>query len=332
MLKNNKSELNRLKKGFKEILTEYEDYLYTRNKETTVFDKKNVIDKYIRNSNIINIMQSQIGIEEIEKWKNGIIKLNVSNKRKNVIISLMRDIIKYLYIRDYIQEDKYKKILIILENIKIEGNSNIIQSQEENDKIIKIWAVEDYQKFNSVIDKNNWEMFFRLLYYTGLRIGEIRALKWIDYNIEKQELYINKQISNKTGYGNSYDVITPKSKLSIRYIKLDNITHNMLLEYKDTNNINIDKKYIFGNDKPYSASNIERMKNIYCVKANIPKIKLHNFRHSHCSMLIQAYLNNNMSINFVAIANRLGHTVKNTLDVYAHLYPKDNDELVNLIK
>jgi integrase len=334
MLKENKYVLNEPIKGLKEILKEYEEYLYTKNKETTVFDKKNVIEKYIRNS---NIMQSQIDVKSIDEWKKIIININnISNKRKNVIISQMRDIIKYIYIRDYIQEKIYKKIYIILENINNNTNNKIIDKEEYN--TLKIWTLEEYQQFNNTIDKENWKMFFRLLFYTGLRIGEIRAIKWIDYNIQKQELYINKQVSNKTGYGNSYDVIPPKSKLSIRYIKLDNITHNMLLEYKynilkehNVNN-NINNKYIFGYDKPYSASNIERVKNLYCIKANLPKIKIHDFRHSHCSMLIKAYLDNNLPINFLAVANRLGHTVKNTLDVYSHLYPKDNDNLVELLK
>ena len=77
-----------------------------------------------------------------------------------------------------------------------------------------------------------------------------------------------------------------------------------------------DKKYdyfIFGGMSPLSSTTINRYKKETCEKANIRPIALHQFRHSHATLLL------NLNIDIHVISKRLGHTkTSTTLDIYTH--------------
>ena len=65
---------------------------------------------------------------------------------------------------------------------------------------------------------------------------------------------------------------------------------------------------------------------MYAQSANIKVIRIHDFRHSHASYLI------NEGINIQEIARRLGHAdVSITVKTYAHLYPKESERALNAL-
>lgn len=100
--------------------------------------------------------------------------------------------------------------------------------------------------------------------------------------------------------------------------------------------IDIMKKYkngrehynlVFAGEKPLADSNIQRVQEIACKEAKVKKIRLHDFRHSHASLL----LGNGASI--VAVAKRLGHTnIEQTLNTYAHMMPQEDDLIVKILQ
>ena len=84
--------------------------------------------------------------------------------------------------------------------------------------------------------------------------------------------------------------------------------------------------YVFGGIKPITPTTIGRRKDEYCVKAGIKKIRIHDLRHSHASLL----LSNGVPIT--VISKRLGHsTIQMTLNTYAHLIPEDEDKAINML-
>lgn len=191
---------------------------------------------------------------------------------------------------------------------------------------VDFWTYEEFNQFISVVNDYIYQSLFTFLYYTGMRLGECLALNWND--IQEDYIDITKSISKEQNNGN-YIITTPKTPTSIRKIKLDHKTLEMLQQLKNyyQNFIGFNNKwFIFGGMKPLAQSTIGRKKNEYCKLANVKKIKIHDFRHSHATLL----LSNGVPIT--VICERLGHADKSmTLNVYSHLIKNDENKAVEFI-
>ncbi len=210
------------------------------------------------------------------------------------------------------------------ENVLIKvGN---FKNDEINDNG-KVWTINDFNNYIKVIDNQIYSTLFKFMYFTGCRLGEVLALTFDDIN--ENVIDINKTIT-KEYYNGKRLITTPKTKKSIRKISIDNLLKSeieQLREYYITkyNNFN-NKFYIFGGIKALSPTTITTRKNIYCSKANVPQIKLHEFRHSHACLLFK----NNIPIE--DISKRLGHsTITMTMDVYLKYIPRDEKRVINTL-
>ena len=87
-----------------------------------------------------------------------------------------------------------------------------------------------------------------------------------------------------------------------------------------------DDWFIFGGLNPLSPSTIGRKKDKYCKLAEVKKIRIHDFRHSHASLLLS------MNVPITVISERLGHSdINMTLNTYSHMIPKDEDKAVDIL-
>lgn len=133
------------------------------------------------------------------------------------------------------------------------------------------------------------------------------ALKFSDLN--NRILYMNKTI-NEHG---KREINSPKTLSSIRKIEIDRKLNKDLLKLKEKySNYNQDY-FIFGGSKPLAPTTINRYKIKACKKSNLIPIKLHEFRHSHATMLVEKKL------MIKEVSRRLGHSNTNiTLNTYTH--------------
>lgn len=185
------------------------------------------------------------------------------------------------------------------------------------------WNEIEFNKFFTVIEEKKYKVAFRLLYFTGIRRGEFLALQWNDYN--GKSINICKTCSHVKG---SYMITEPKTRNSYRTIELDYTTNQMMKDWKKEmeqyDGYNKDW-YIFGNLHPMPFNKLGRVKDKYIDKSGVSNIRLHDFRHSHISLLI----NNNVPLP--AIAARAGDTIDTIINTYAHLFEKSNKELIDLL-
>lgn len=191
---------------------------------------------------------------------------------------------------------------------------------------VDFWTYEEFEKFIEVVDDKIYHCLFSVLFYTGARIGELLALKWYDF--KNDYIDINKTIA-KCKSNNEYVVTIPKTKSSIRNVKLDlntlKLLNNLKKYYESFSNYS-DDFYIFGGAFPLSHTTISRKKNEYCLKAHVKKIRIHDFRHSHASFL----LSNNVPVT--VISKRLGHKdINTTMSIYSHFIPSDEDKALIVI-
>lgn len=181
-------------------------------------------------------------------------------------------------------------------------------------------TLEQYKAFRAVIKDIRDLTIFDLLFYTGIRRGELLALTFKDIDFDNKLLHINKTI----GYAKEgLAITTPKTRASVRDITLPDFLINELKEYMAHCYDKSPDTKLFH----LHVSSVRLIKDKYLRLANLPQVRVHDFRHSHVALLVE------LGENPLLIANRLGHSdIKMTLNTYAHLYPNKQKELADKLE
>lgn len=194
---------------------------------------------------------------------------------------------------------------------RLAGNIDI-----EEKKHIDYWTLDEFKTFIKYVDNQLYYVLFMTLYYSGMRKGELLALTWGDIDFDNNMININKTAYNR-------NVTTPKTSSSNRVIMMPN--HVMLLLSQLKSEASPKMTYVVFGDfyEHISTTTLDRKYSEYVKLAKVKKIRIHDFRHSHASYLI-----NNNTIPSV-VAKRLGHKdVGTTLNTYSHLYPSTEKEAI----
>lgn len=191
--------------------------------------------------------------------------------------------------------------------------------RKESKKEMQIWELGEFLKFQDAIDDVLWKTFFMTLFYSGCRVGEILALSDHDLKLVGNNyiLNINKGLSRKTNDAKEkYILSAPKTSSSNRTVILPDIMTerlNTYLTFKKENNIA--PTFFFGGEKPIPQRTYQRKLECYSRNAGVKKIRIHDLRHSHASLLIH------LNVPITVISKRLGHSsIQMTLEKYAHCY------------
>ncbi len=188
---------------------------------------------------------------------------------------------------------------------------------KKNANSMQIWTVDEFNKFIPSLDhKPLSKMAFEVLFWTGCRSGELLALTVKDIDLENNTININKNYAVVKGEEMILEPKTPKSK---RIVPIPDFLAEGLKEY-------LSKLYDLGpKDRIFSATksllNLEMIRG--CKVSEVKKIRVHDLRHSHASLLIE------LGFSPLLIAERLGHEkIQTTLETYSHLYPNKQVEVV----
>lgn len=197
---------------------------------------------------------------------------------------------------------------------------------------MKVWTKEQLQKFISVAAEDDLYHVFLLLATTGMRIGEVLGLRWRDVDLKNCKVTIQQQISFVKG---GYVIQPPKTRSGNRTIPVPQQVIDVL---KNVNEQQEFKEQFFGQDyqkdldlvcctdkgTPLYHGNFTARWNSLIEKAGIPRIRIHDIRHTHASLLLQ------QGVNPKVVAERLGHAnVSITLDTYTHLLPGIQEKAVD---
>lgn len=170
---------------------------------------------------------------------------------------------------------------------------------------------------------------FLLLAYTGLRAGELCALKWSDIDFGEFTISISKTYYNPTNNRKEYKLLPPKTPSAVRLIDIDDTVINELnkhkvaqkqtmMKYRDTYH---DRSFVFASIEealpghPLYVKKIEnRMRRLLKIAKLNPELTPHSLRHTHTSLLAQA------GVSLPQIMERLGHKDEDTTkNVYLHM-------------
>ena len=186
---------------------------------------------------------------------------------------------------------------------------------KEEHREMLFWTKEEYLKFADVMmDKPVSYYAFEILYWCGLRMGELLALTPKDFNFETHTLRINKSYQRL----HREDVITPPKTLkSNRTIKMPQFLCDEMHDYLKMLYEPKEDERIFTISKSYLHHEMNRGSKVSGVK----RIRVHDLRHSHVSLLI------NMGFTVLAIADRMGHESIDITYRYAHLFPSEQTQM-----
>ena len=202
-------------------------------------------------------------------------------------------------------------------NLKVNPAAQVGNMGKAKGREMLFWTKAEYLKFaEAMMDKPLSYYAFEMLYWCGIREGELLALTPADFDFEAGTVKINKSYQRLHGE----DVITtPKTKKSNRTIKMPNFLCDEMRDYLGMLYGVKKKDRIFTVTKSYLHHEMDRG----AKEAGVKRIRIHDLRHSHISLLID------MGFSAVAIADRVGHESIEITYRYAHLFPSKQTEMAD---
>lgn len=315
---------NPLNKPFILVAKDYFKEMYSIRKESTVYSYENAyktnIGPYFEHFNINSIDVSMINNWKLELSKKGF-KITYLNKLYNILKSIF----------DFAMRNYGITINPVVISGRFQCKNDEVRTDEEK---IRYITYEQFNQFISVIDDITWKTFFIFLYYTGMRKGEIQALNWNDINFNKNEITVNKTLSVKTK--DSYKITSTKNYIN-RKIKISKTLREQLVLYKNEmmkyNDFN-ENWFVFGCGRFMPQTTIDNKKHYYFKLSGVNEITIHEFRHSHVSLLINEYIKSGQTDTtkfFLMMSNRMGHSIKVMQETYMHLFPTIQNEIVDIL-
>ena len=148
-------------------------------------------------------------------------------------------------------------------------------------------------------------------------------------DFDNREISITQNVVNVNGDSGYWNLTTTKTKTSVRKIPIPEVLLNdlKLLKEKSKKYYGFnDKWFVFGDINPLHPDVLRRRKNENAKKAEVKQIRIHDFRHSCASLLI------NNGANITMVAKYLGHSkIDETLNTYSHMFRSKLDDIVNTI-
>lgn len=304
-------------KKFSVVADSYFDNLKTYCKYSTIYtfikDYNKHIEPFFSRYDI-----SSINIPIYNLWWLEMSKKGLSVKYLNKINSLLKNIFNYA-----------------IQSYGLEFNPVVKTFKESKEKIVteklRYITKEDFDKFISVINDPMYYLLFNVLFYTGIRKGELLCLTWRDVDLNNKVMSITKTL-----YKIHNNKPTSNKTATNRQIYLDNNLVRLLADYKATKTSYKDFSeswYVFGDVFTLSTTTLERKKHQYFLQSGVSEISIHEFRHSHVSNMINLYLKSNSDSTkfFIMMSQRLGHTIDVMQKTYMHLFPNTQNDIVNML-
>lgn len=293
---------------FSSLVENYIEDMAHRLKPTTIENKENIIRTKLL-PYLSNLRICDIDTIKIRKWQNELLGYRDEDGKPysatylKSVNNQLSAILNYAVSHYGLQENPCRAAGSIGKN---------------RAKEMQYWTQEQYEKFSSVIHKSALKLGFDILFYTGIREGELLALTPADI-LSDRKIDINKNYVKLKG---EELFLTPKTEKSKRKVAIPKFLYNEIKEY-------ISKLYGIKDGERifyFTKSALDKEIKHGAEKAGLKPIRVHDLRHSHASMLIH------MGFDIKEISERLGHeSVKTTWDTYAHLYPDTDTKLAEAL-
>ena len=268
-----------------------------------------------------SVQLDRLSVSDLEAWKAAINQKGLALSTRQHIYHALREVFLYA-----------ERVELLTKNPMSRISNFRDPAAEAPAERLRFYTAEQFQTFAAELKKaaeltGDWRyfVFFCIAFYTGMRKSEIFALRWnaIDGDVIHVRRgivqYLNgRSVENPPKTGSSYrDLQMPDPLKKILDDQLSRHKSEAAFSYDD---------YVVSGKSVLPDGTLRYVKRRIARRAGLPEISLHEFRHSHASLLI------NEGISIQEIARRLGHTdVQTTWKVYAHLYPREEERAVRIL-
>ena len=288
---------------FDALYRKYVRFKENRIRPTTLENQKNAMEHHIIPF-FHNQIVSEITPEDVVEWQTQLLAKKFSASHTRQINAYLRMLFKYAV--NYLGLPKSPVIAQICKPEK--GN-------------IDFWTPDEYKRFSDSI-KDNIELYtaFEILFYTGMRKGELLALTLQDVDYSTKTITINKTLAYVSG---KYVIQPPKTPKSNRVIDVPSFLLEEIRAYTGHLYKPDPEQRLFQRSRVWLGQAITYT----CEKIDLKTIRVHDLRHSHASMLID------LGANPLMIAERLGHDDVNvTMNTYAHLFKSHQKDIIEKLE
>lgn len=276
-------------------------------KESTLGTKYNIFEHHIFPT-FKDRPVEEITDDDIADWQNEIKALKkpdgkpFSDAYLRTIQSQFNSIINYAHDKGYLKCNP-------LADIKNMGNK---------EKRVDFWTSDEYERFAyCAMQEPKYYYCYEVLYWCGMREGEMLALTLKDIDFDEGVIHITKTYQRING---REIISSPKTQSSVRKVSMPGFLMDELKEYiamryglkEDERVFDVNKSALIKNFQTFSQ------------EAGLKKITIHGLRHSHVSLLISK------KYDIFEISKRIGHkSVKTTQDIYGHLFDEVQKTIAN---
>lgn len=290
---------------FQALVDLYMEDIGPRNKESTIYVKNALIKAWLLPT-FKDKPINEISSAEVRKWQSELLKERDGKKlSKTHIVNI---------------EKTFSAVMnFAVKYYKLPFNPQKGLSFSPEKKKILFWTKEEFTTFHIAVTDPIAHMAFEVLFYTGMRVGELLALSKKDIDFENNIISITKTYSPKN---KGEQITSPKTPNSYRTITIPKFLCEHLQEY-------IQRFYDLDPSArlfPVLPDWLRRRLTKGCNVSGVKAIRIHDIRHSHVSMLIDLGFSPHL------IAERIGDTVDMVNNVYGHLYPNRHTEVADKLQ
>lgn len=272
-------------------------------RQNTVKNKRVIFDKYI-DPYLGSKRLNRISTPDIIKWQNEILgfhfKDTYSRSINNQLVAIFNHAERYYELKN----NPLKKTTAI---------------GAKHPDSMSFWTKEEFDKFIAVVDDESSRLQFNVLFYTGIRVGELIAIRLKNIYFERGHIEIRASAQYENG---EYIFSKPKTKKSERVVTIPEFLTQLIKDY-------VNRYYFIDMEEQVFMTNKSRLSrefDKYAKLANVKRIRVHDLRHSHASLLIEQGIQPNI------VQDRLGHEkIETTLRTYSHLYPNKQYHLADFL-
>ena len=294
---------------FEKVVEFYLETVKNKVRISTAYTKESVIGKFILPAFSGKDIR-EITTVDLIKWQNQYLyEKDENGKRKysDTYIKNVNNQIRAIF--NFASRSKYLTINPVDELLSV--------GKKDSQREYIIWSNEEIQLFlNNIRDYEDAYLAFNILFYTGLRKGELLALTIKDFVYENNMLYVNKTFSRY--HGESY-IRDPKTDSSKREVELPQFLADAIQGYIDLKYEPSPTERIFQYD---SSSFLRTALEVGCKRTGLPKLRIHDTRHSHITNLSE------MDVPLKEIGKRVGQKSENITLHYSHSTEKGRNDLI----
>lgn len=302
---------------FGDVLDEWLELHKTRVKPSTFYNIKVRVNKYVR-PYFKDMYVDKIKLRQCQDFTNKTFK--TAPKAYVYSIGIVKNVLDYALRLGMIESNPMLYVIKPKPVQQVQDKHDNYYNRDELKKFLDVAKDIDLKKY----------ALFRLLAYSGIRVGECLALTWHDLDFKNNTVNINKTLAR---INNGFKIQIPKTKSSIRKISLDVETIRILKEWqleqrKQLLKIGINaldsQQLIFNSNKNGFIFNSVIVYDIKLIakKAGLYPITTHGFRHTHATLLFAS------GLDIKQVQARLGHSnVQTTLNIYTHAIQEKQDKI-----